>query len=300
MSLVIETNLEGVKLLRRGKVRDIYEAGEYLLIVATDRVSAFDVVLPDGIPDKGRVLTQISIYWFNQMKDIIENHIVATRVEDYPPVLHRYRDILEGRSMLVKKARPLPVECIVRGYLSGSGWKEYREKGTVCGIRLPEGLVESSRLDEPIFTPSTKAEEGHDINISFEELKYIVGEETGEKLKDISLTIYKKAREIADKKGIIIADTKMEFGFYDNRLLLIDELLTPDSSRFWSIKDYAPGRPQDSYDKQIVRDYLLSIKWDKKPPAPSLPQQIIEKTSQRYREILKIITGEDSEGPDRS
>ncbi len=291
MSLVIETNLEGVRLLRRGKVRDIYEIGEYLLIVATDRVSAFDVVLPDGIPDKGSVLTQISIYWFNQMKDIIENHIVATDVKDYPKVLHKYRDILEGRSMLVKRARPLPVECIVRGYLSGSGWKEYKEKGTVCGIRLPEGLVESSRLGEPIFTPSTKAEEGHDINITFEELKDIVGEETGEKLKDISLTIYKKAREIAEKKGIIIADTKMEFGFYDNRLLLIDELLTPDSSRFWSIKDYAPGRPQDSYDKQIVRDYLLSIKWDKKPPAPHLPLEIIEKTRQRYREILNIITG---------
>jgi len=299
MSLVIKTNLEGIKLLKRGKVRDIYEIGEYLLIVATDRVSAFDVVLPDGIPDKGRVLTQISIFWFNQMKDIIDNHIVATDVKDYPQVLHKYRDILEGRSMLVKKARPLPVECIVRGYLSGSGWKEYREKGTVCGIKLPEGLVESSRLNEPIFTPSTKAEEGHDVNISFEEMKKIVGDELSQRLRDTSLKIYKKASEIAEKRGIIIADTKFEFGLYENRLLLIDELLTPDSSRFWSIKDYAPGRPQDSYDKQIVRDYLLSIKWDKKPPAPPLPPEIIEKTSQRYREILKIITGKD-ECPDGS
>jgi len=291
MSLVIETNLEGVKLLRRGKVRDIYETGEYLLIVATDRVSAFDVVLPDGIPDKGRVLTQISIYWFNQMKDIIENHIVATRVEDYPPVLHRYRDILEGRSMLVKKARPLPVECVVRGYLSGSGWKEYREKGTVCGIRLPEGLVESSRLDEPIFTPSTKAEEGHDINIRFDEMKEIVGNEIAEQLKDITLSIYKRACEMSEKKGIIIADTKMEFGMYEDRLILIDELLTPDSSRFWSIKDYQPGKGQESFDKQIVRDYLLSIRWNKMPPPPILPDDIVRKTASRYVEILNILTG---------
>jgi len=291
MSLVIETNLEGVKLLRRGKVRDIYETGEYLLIVATDRVSAFDVVLPDGIPDKGRVLTQISIYWFNQMKDIIENHIVATRVEDYPPVLHRYRDILEGRSMLVKKARPLPVECIVRGYLSGSGWKEYREKGTVCGIRLPEGLVESSRLDEPIFTPSTKAEEGHDINIRFDEMKEIVGNEIAEQLKDITLSIYKRACEMSEKRGIIIADTKMEFGMYEDRLILIDELLTPDSSRFWSIKDYQPGKGQESFDKQIVRDYLLSIRWNKMPPPPILPDDIVRKTASRYVEILNILTG---------
>jgi phosphoribosylaminoimidazole-succinocarboxamide synthase len=285
----MQTDLSDIKLLKRGKVRDVYEIEEYLLIVATDRVSAFDVVLPNGIPDKGKILTQISVYWFNEMKDIIDNHIVATDVKDYPRVLHKYRDILEGRSILVKKARPLPVECIVRGYLSGSGWKEYKEKGTVCGIKLPEGLVESSRLDEPIFTPSTKAEEGHDINISFEEMKKMVGDEIGERLKEISIKIYKKAGQIAEKKGIIIADTKMEFGFHDNKLILIDELLTPDSSRFWSIKDYQPGKGQESYDKQIIRDYLISLNWDKKPPAPELPEHIITKTSERYKQILQIF-----------
>lgn len=287
--VVMETNFSDVKLLRRGKVRDVYEVDNHLLIVATDRVSAFDVVLPNGIPDKGKVLTQISIYWFNQMKDIIDNHIVATNVKDYPKILHKYKDILEGRSMLVKKATPMPVECIVRGYLSGSGWKEYKEKGTVCGIKLPKGLVESSRLDEPIFTPSTKAEVGHDINISFDEMRKIVGDELGEKLRDISLKIYKKGREIAEKKGIIIADTKMEFGIYENKLILIDELLTPDSSRFWSIKDYQPGKGQESYDKQIVRNYLISINWDKKPPAPELPADIIKRTAERYKEILEIF-----------
>lgn len=288
--IVMETNFSDIKLLRRGKVRDVYEIEDYLLIIATDRVSAFDVVLPNGIPDKGKVLTQISIYWFNQMKDIIDNHIVATNVEDYPQILHRYKDMLEGRSMLVKKAKPMPVECIVRGYLSGSGWKEYKEKGTVCGIKLPEGLVESSRLDEPIFTPSTKAEEGHDINISFDEMKKIVGDELGEKLKDASLKVYKKGREMAEKKGIIIADTKMEFGLYENKLILIDELLTPDSSRFWSTKDYQLGKGQDSFDKQIVRDYLLTLDWDQTYPGPILPDDIVQKTAARYREILEILT----------
>lgn len=288
--IVVQTDLSDVKLLKRGKVRDIYVIDDYLLIIATDRVSAFDVVLPDGIPDKGKVLTQISIYWFNQMKEIIENHIVATDINDYPDVLHKYRDILDGRSMLVKKATPLPVECIVRGYLSGSGWKEYKQGGTVCGIRLPEGLVESSRLDKPIFTPSTKADEGHDINISFDEVERVVGTEIAGKLRDISLRIYERAREMAEKKGIIIADTKMEFGVYNNNLILIDELLTPDSSRFWSIRDYQIGRGQDSFDKQIVRDYLLSINWDKMPPAPALPEEIVQKTAERYREILRILT----------
>ncbi len=288
--IVMETNFSDIKFLRRGKVRDVYEIDDYLLIVATDRISAFDVVLPNGIPDKGKVLTQISIYWFNQMKDIIENHIVATEVKDYPQILHKYKDVLEGRSMLVKKAKPMPVECIVRGYLSGSGWKEYKEKGTVCGIKLPEGLVESSRLDEPIFTPSTKAEEGHDINISFDEMKKIVGDELGEKLKDASLKVYKKGRELAEKKGIIIADTKMEFGIYENKLILIDELLTPDSSRFWSIKDYQPGKGQDSFDKQIVRDYLLTLDWNQTYPGPTLPDDIVQKTAARYREILEILT----------
>lgn len=287
--VLMQTDLSDIKLLKRGKVRDVYEIEEYLLIIATDRVSAFDVVLPNGIPDKGKILTQISIYWFNEMRDIIDNHIVATDVKDYPRALHKYRDILEGRSILAKKARPLPVECIVRGYLSGSGWKEYKEKGTVCGIKLPEGLVESSRLDEPIFTPSTKTEEGHDINISFEEMKKVVGDEIGERLKEISIKIYKKAGQIAEKKGIIIADTKMEFGFHDDKLILIDELLTPDSSRFWSIKDYQPGKGQEGYDKQIIRDYLISLNWDKKPPAPELPEQIITKTSERYKQILQIF-----------
>lgn len=288
--IVMETNFKDVKLVRRGKVRDVYDVDDYLLIIATDRVSAFDVVLPNGIPDKGKVLTQISIYWFNQMKDIIENHIVATNVKDYPQILHKYKDMLEGRSMLVKKAKPMPVECIVRGYLSGSGWKEYKEKGTVCGIKLPEGLVESSRLDEPIFTPSTKAEEGHDINISFDEMKKIVGDELGEKLRDASLKVYRKGRELSEKKGIIIADTKMEFGMYENKLILIDELLTPDSSRFWSIKDYQHGKGQDSFDKQIVRDYLLTLDWDQTYPGPTLPDDIVQKTAARYREILEILT----------
>ncbi len=289
--IVMQTDFKDIKFLRRGKVRDVYEIDDYFLIIATDRVSAFDVVLPNGIPDKGRILTQISIYWFNQMKDIMENHIVATDVKDYPAILHRYEDMLEGRSMLVKKARPMPVECIVRGYLSGSGWKEYNEKGTVCGIKLPQGLIESSRLDEPIFTPSTKAEAGHDINISFDEMIEIVGNDIAVRLRDVSLKVYKKARELAEKKGIIIADTKMEFGIYENKLILIDELLTPDSSRFWSMKDYAHGKGQDSFDKQIVRDYLLTLDWNQTYPGPKLPDEIVEKTAARYREILGILRG---------
>ncbi|MBI5025879.1 MAG: phosphoribosylaminoimidazolesuccinocarboxamide synthase [Nitrospirae bacterium] len=288
--IILKTEMPDVGTPRRGKVRDIYDLGKYLLLVVTDRISAFDVVLPNGIPGKGRVLTQISIYWFKQMEDIIENHIVATKVEDFPEKLHKYADMLEGRSMLVKKVKPMPVECIVRGYLSGSGWKEYKESGTVCGIKLLEGLVESSRLDEPIFTPSTKAEEGHDINISFVEMKGIVGNEMAEKLRDTSIRIYSKARVMAEKKGIIIADTKFEFGIHDGELILIDELLTPDSSRFWSIKDYAPGRSQDSYDKQIVRDYLLTLDWNQTYPGPALPDEIVEKAAQRYREILEILT----------
>ncbi len=288
--VVMQTDFKDVKLLRRGKVRDVYEVDNHLLIIATDRVSAFDVVLPNGIAGKGKVLTQISLYWFKQMQDIIENHIVATDVKAYPAALHKYKDMLEGRSMLVKKASPMPVECIVRGYLSGSGWKEYKEKGTVCGIQLPGGLVESSRLDEPIFTPSTKAEEGHDINISFDEMKKIVGDHLAERLREASLSIYKRARELAEKKGIIIADTKMEFGLYENKLILIDELLTPDSSRFWSVRDYKPGRGQDSFDKQIVRDYLLTLDWNQTYPGPVLPDEIVQKTAARYREILEILT----------
>ena len=290
-AVVLKTEMPDVGIPRRGKVRDIYDLGEHLLLIASDRVSAFDVVLPNGIPGKGKVLTQISIFWFRQMKAIVKNHIVATDVNDFPPKLRKYRDMLEGRSMLVKKATPMPVECIVRGYLSGSGWKEYQEKGTICGIRMPHGLVESSKLDQPIFTPSTKAEEGHDINISFEETERIVGKERAVQLRQTSLRIYSKARDIAEKKGIIIADTKFEFGMYDNELILIDEVLTPDSSRFWSARVYKPGKGQDSYDKQIVRDYLLTLDWNKTPPGPLLPPDIVSKTVERYREIMEILTG---------
>jgi phosphoribosylaminoimidazole-succinocarboxamide synthase len=289
--VIRETNLPDIRLLRRGKVRDVYDVGGHLLIVATDRVSAFDVVLPNGIAGKGKVLTQISLYWFGVMKDIMENHIVATEVKDYPAALGKYEEVLKDRSMLVKKASPMPVECIVRGYLSGSGWKEYQAKGTVCGITLPKGLIESARLDEPIFTPSTKAEEGHDINISFGEMKKMVGEETAERLRDASLSIYRKARDIAEKKGIIIADTKMEFGMSEGKLILIDELLTPDSSRFWSMKTYAPGKGQDSYDKQIIRDYLLTLDWAQTYPGPELPEYIVEKAIERYNDIYRIIVG---------
>jgi phosphoribosylaminoimidazole-succinocarboxamide synthase len=290
MEMVRYTEMPDIGEPRRGKVRDIYDLGEHLLLVVTDRVSAFDVVLPNGIPGKGKVLTAISLFWFGQVGDIIRNHVVAFRVEDYPPKLHRYREMLEGRSILVRKAEVLPVECIVRGYLSGSGWQSYREDGTICGIRLPDGLKESSRLPEPIFTPSTKAAEGHDINISFQRTKEIVGAERAEFLRKTSIEVYQRAVSIAEKKGIIIADTKMEFGVADGEVILIDELLTPDSSRFWSMKDYAEGRSQDSFDKQIVRDYLLTLDWDKTAPGPELPPDIVEKTARRYQEILGILT----------
>jgi len=289
--VITETTISELKLVRRGKVRDVYEIDDHLLIIATDRISAFDVVLPNGIAGKGKILTQISLYWFDLMKEIMPNHLVATEVRNYPALLHKYEKVLSGRSMLVKKARPMPVECIVRGYLSGSGWKEYQAKGSVCGIALPAGMVESARLEEPIFTPSTKADEGHDVNIGFDEMRAIVGDEMALQLRDASLRIYKKAREMAEKKGIIIADTKFEFGMYDNRLILIDEVLTPDSSRFWSLKTYQPGRSQDSYDKQIIRDYLLTLDWDQTYPGPVLPAPIVEKALERYKEICSIITG---------
>lgn len=288
--VITETNISELKLVRRGKVRDVYEIDDHLLIIATDRISAFDVVLPNGIAGKGKILTQISLYWFDQMKEIMPNHIVATEVRDYPALLRKYEKVLSGRSMLVKKARPMPVECIVRGYLSGSGWKEYQAKGSVCGIGLPAGMAESSRLEEPIFTPSTKADEGHDVNIGFDEMRAIVGDEMALQLRDASLLIYKKAREMAEMKGIIIADTKFEFGMYDNSLILIDEVLTPDSSRFWSMKTYQPGRSQDSYDKQIIRDYLLTLDWDQTYPGPMLPDVVIAKALERYKEICNIIT----------
>jgi len=287
--MILKTEMPDIKFLRSGKVRDIYDLENSLLMIASDRISAFDVVLPNGIPGKGKLLTRISIYWFSQMEDIIKNHLIATEVGDYPAICHKYREQLEGRSMLVKKAEQIPVECIVRGYLSGSGWKEYQKTGMVCGIKLPEGLKESSRLETPIFTPSTKAEEGHDINISFAKTADIVGQKMAEKLRDASLKIYSKAREMAEKKGIIIADTKFEFGMYDNELILIDEILTPDSSRFWSVRAYEPGKGQDSYDKQIIRDYLLTLDWDQTYPGPELPGHIVEKAIERYKEILNII-----------
>jgi len=289
--VLLQTNMPDIKFLRKGKVRDIYEIEDYLLLIASDRISAFDVVLPNGIPGKGRLLTQISLYWFRQMESIIKNHIVATEVKDYPSACHKYADQLEGRSMLVKKATPMPVECIVRGYLSGSGWKEYRKNGTVCKMKLPEGLVESSKLPEPIFTPSTKAAEGHDINISYEEMVDIVGRNVSEQLRDVSLKIYTRARDIAEKKGIIIADTKFEFGLADGELILIDEVLTPDSSRFWSARTYQSGKGQDSYDKQIIRDYLLTLEWNQTYPGPVLPDDIVRKAIARYQEIYGIITG---------
>jgi phosphoribosylaminoimidazole-succinocarboxamide synthase len=288
---VYETNFPALKLLRRGKVRDIYDLGEHLLIVASDRLSAFDVILPQPIPSKGKVLTQISNYWFAAMHDMMPNHLVLTDVAQFPPECGEYAEELSGRSVVVKKAKPLAVECIVRGYLSGSGWNEYRKSGTVCGIRLPAGLVESSRLPEAIFTPSTKAEVGHDENITFEEAASIVGREIAEKVRDASLRLYTRACEIAEPKGIIIADTKMEFGLIDGTLILIDELLTPDSSRFWPKSSYRPGMAQQSFDKQFVRDYLLSVHFDKRPPAPMIPEEVIRKTSELYNEALFLLTG---------
>jgi len=287
--IILKTDMPDIKFIRSGKVRDIYELADSLLMIASDRISAFDVVLPNGVPGKGKLLTQISVYWFRQMEDIIRNHLIATDVDDYPSECHKYREQLEGRSMLVRKSEQLPVECIVRGYLSGSGWKEYKKTGSVCGIKLPDGLLESSRLDSPIFTPSTKVEEGHDVNITFEETEKIVGNEMAARLRDVSLRIYSKARAMAEKKGIIIADTKFEFGIYADELILIDEILTPDSSRFWSARTYEPGKGQDSYDKQIIRDYLLTLDWDQTYPGPVLPDGIVEKAIERYREIYQII-----------
>lgn len=287
-----QSTFSDLKLVNRGKVRDIYDLGEYLLLVTTDRISAFDVIMNEGIPHKGFVLTQISKFWFEQMADIIPNHIVATEVSDFPAVTHQYRDQLEGRSMLVKKAKPLPVECIVRGYVSGSGWKEYQQTGSICGISLPAGLVESQQLPEPIFTPSTKAELGeHDENIPFSKVVDLCGQEIAETISNTTLEIYKRARALADTKGIIIADTKFEFGIFEDRVIWIDEALTPDSSRFWPKDLYRPGGPQPSFDKQFLRDYLETLDWGKKTPAPPLPAEIVRKTGEKYIEALYRITG---------
>jgi phosphoribosylaminoimidazole-succinocarboxamide synthase len=289
---LFETHFDGLNLINRGKVRDIYDLGEHLLIVATDRISAFDVVMPDPVPGKGVILTRLSEFWFDMLKEIIPNHLISTKVEDFPAACRPYAEVLKDRSMLVRKAQPLPVECIVRGYLSGSGWKDYRATGKVCGIALPPGLQESDRLETPIFTPSTKAEkEAHDENVTFGEVIRLVGEEQAHWLKKFSLAIYEKARQWGEEKGIIIADTKFEFGLFDGRLILIDEVLTPDSSRFWPKDQFRPGRSQPSFDKQFLRDYLESIGWDKRPPAPSLPPEIIEKTRAKYEEALRKLTG---------
>jgi phosphoribosylaminoimidazole-succinocarboxamide synthase len=288
---LLQTNLPDIPLLARGKVRDIYDLGNELLIVATDRISAFDVVMPNGIPDKGRVLTAMSLFWFAFTKDIVENHLITADISQYPAKLRPYPDQLEGRSMLVRNAKVLPIECVIRGYLAGSGWKDYQEFGAVCGLRLPAGLLESARLPQPLFTPSTKALSGHDENITPARAIEMVGEEAYRQAESLGLAVYRKAADYALSRGIIIADTKFEFGWHEGRLILVDEVLTPDSSRFWPLDGYQPGRPQQSFDKQPVRAYLESIGWDKRPPAPALPPEVVEGTTSRYREALTRLTG---------
>ncbi len=289
--VLLQTEFKDLKLFRRGKVRDVYDLEDKLLIVSTDRISCFDVILPSGIPHKGQVLTAISVFWFDFLKEIVPNHFETSEIGDYPGCLKKYADMLKGRSMIVKKSSPLPVECIVRGYLSGSGWKDYLKTGSVCGIKLTEGLRQSEKLPEIIFTPSTKAESGHDINITESAVEQKLGKEITDKIRKASIEIYQKASEYADKHGIIIADTKFEFGLQDNKIILIDEVLTPDSSRFWPKDSYGPGSAQPSFDKQFVRDYLETLDWDKTPPGPELPEDIIKKTTQKYKEAFNKLTG---------
>ena len=291
--IILRTELPGIERHAQGKVRDVYSVDGQLLIVATDRISAFDYILPTGIPDKGRVLTQLSIFWFDFLRDVTATHFVTSDVDQYPAALRPFRSQLEGRSMLVKRAQMVEIECVARGYLAGSGWKEYKSHGTVCGIPLPAGLRESDRLPAPLFTPSTKAQSGHDENISFEKMCSLVGADLGARLRDLTLAIYSRAASYAETKGVIIADTKFEFGFVDGALVLGDEVLTPDSSRFWPAESYRPGGAQFSYDKQYVRDYLESIHWDKQPPAPSLPDEVAAKTSEKYRLAYRVLTGKD-------
>ncbi len=288
---VLNLELPGIKKVKSGKVREIFDLGDHLLIVASDRISAFDCILPNGIPQKGEILTQISHFWFDQMENIVANHRILKSQDPLPPTLQPFAEVLKRRSMVVKKAAPLAIECVVRGYLAGSGWKEYKSQQTVCGIKLPSGLQESSELPEPIFTPATKAETGHDENITFERASEIVGPEIARQAKDFSLKIYSAARDYARKRGIIIADTKFEFGLYKGELILIDEVLTPDSSRFWPADLYQPGKGQPSFDKQFVRDYLESLTWDKTPPAPELPEAVITKTQAKYMEAYTRLTG---------
>lgn len=288
---VIETDFKNLDLIKRGKVRDIYDLGDRLLMVATDRISAFDVIMPDPVPGKGKILTQISLFWFEIMKSLLPHHVISSDVDDFPDICKPYTEILRHRSMLVKKAEPLPVECVVRGYISGSGWKDYQETGSICGIKLPKGLKESDKLPEPLFTPSTKAELGlHDVNIDFDTVAAKIGETLADNVRTLSLAIYKKGAELANERGIIIADTKFEFGLFENNLILIDEVLTPDSSRFWPGESYKPGGVQKSFDKQYVRDYLISINWNKKPPGPRLPKYIITNTRNKYLEALNQLT----------
>jgi phosphoribosylaminoimidazole-succinocarboxamide synthase len=291
MNTITKTDLSGVKLHGRGKVRDIYDLGEHFLIVATDRLSAFDVVLPTPIPNKGKVLTQMSAFWFDHFKNFVPNHVVSTRVEDYPKELQPFRDQIEGRSMLVRKAKVFPVECVARGFLTGSGLKDYNQTGSVCGITLPPGLRDSDRLPQPIFTPSTKAETGHDENISEEHAGNIIGPENIERLKELTLSLYSRGVEYALTRGIIICDTKFEFGVIDGEITIVDEMLTPDSSRFWPAERYSPGKPQPSFDKQFVRDYLERVRWNKQPPGPELPDEIVKATSGKYVEALRLLTG---------
>jgi len=286
-----EAILSGLKLFNRGKVRDIYDLEDKLLLVASDRISAFDVILPTLIPDKGKILTAMSEFWFGIIKDIVPHHLLTTRVEEFPAICEPHKAELAGRSMLVKKSLPAPVECIVRGYLAGSGWKDYQQTGAECGIPLPKGMVEASRLAEPIFTPSTKAPVGaHDVNITFDEMIGKIGRQRAEKMRDATIAIYCRARDLAEKKGIIIADTKLEFGIEGDNIILIDEVLTPDSSRFWPADGYTPGKTPDSFDKQFVRDYLLNLPWDMKSPPPALPPEIIRKTQEKYLEALRRLT----------
>jgi phosphoribosylaminoimidazole-succinocarboxamide synthase len=290
---LLETNLEGFPLHRRGKVRDVYEVDENLLIVATDRISAFDVIMPTGIPDKGKVLTQLSLHWFTGTGHIVPNHVLTAEVAEYPKSLAPYRDVLESRSMLVRKTRPIPFECVVRGYLYGSGWNDYQKTGSVCGISLPPGLAQAEKFPDPIFTPATKAESGHDINVSEEVVAGELGSELVGRLKTISIELYRYGSAEAESKGIIIADTKFEFGLDGDRLILIDEVMTPDSSRFWPVDRYQPGRSQPSYDKQFVRDYLSKLDWNKTPPGPELPDDVVTGTRERYRQAFRALTTRD-------
>ena len=290
-SIILETDFPGVERYGRGKVRDVYSVGGQLVIVATDRISAFDYILPTGIPDKGKVLTQLSIFWFDLLRDLTPTHFISAQVDEYPPPLPAFRDQLEGRSMLVKRAKMIEIECVARGYISGSGWKEYQKQGTVCGIRLPNGLRESDKLPEPIFTPATKAQTGHDENVSFDTVVSLIGAELAGRLRDLTLSIYTRGAQYAETRGIIIADTKFEFGFVGDELVLGDEVLTPDSSRFWPAESYRPGGPQFSFDKQFVRDYLESIHWNKQPPAPPLPPEVAQRTAEKYREAYAELTG---------